>query len=170
MSYPKVMKRSSQGHNKVKLDQNRWNSLFVLCSLRFYLLQTSMVIKTSLYPNIEIIPNTDYRGFIGVGGVSPLSDHPYASPSWYGTNLQNNRQIVVLRFFARYSMEIMKHNPSRSTYGDMLWGWASYGCYSEVMTRSSEGHIKVKTAPNGWNIFLLSITFIWDYLRWLKTT
>ena len=148
MSYPKVMKRSCQGHNQVKLDQNRWNSLFVLCSLRFYLLQ-SMVVKTHLYLSIEIIPKTDYRGFKRVGGVTPLSNHPYASPAWYCTNLQNNRQIVVLRLFARHGdMEIMKHNPSRSTYGDMLWGGASYGCYSDVMTRSSEGHIEVKTASN----------------------
>ena len=33
-----------------------------------------MVVKTHLYPNIKITPNTDYRGFIKVGGVSPLSN------------------------------------------------------------------------------------------------
>ena len=108
-----------------------------------------MVDKTHLDPNIELL-NTDYRGcFIGAGGILPLSNHPYVSPVLYRTNLQNNRQIVVLRLFARYSMDIMKHNPNRATYDDMLWDWALYGCYSEVMTRSFESHIKVKTAHNG---------------------
>ena len=62
------MKRSYQGHSKVKLDPNQWNSLFLLFSFQFCLLQMSMVVKTHLDTNIEL-PNTDYRGFIGIGGV-----------------------------------------------------------------------------------------------------
>ena len=30
-----------------------------------------MVVKTHLYPNIEIIPITDYRGFMGLEGYHP---------------------------------------------------------------------------------------------------
>ena len=154
MSYPKVMKRSSQGHNKVKLDQNRWNSLFVLCSLRFYLLQTSMVVKTHLYPNIEIIPNTDYRGFMGVGGVSPLSNHPYASPAWYGTNLQNTRQIFHGDYEAQPKQVHIRRHALR-----LGFIWVLFRGHDKVIWRSHRGQNSSK-----W-LKYLSFTFTFNYIH-----
>ena len=44
-------------------------------------------------------------------------------------------------------LQLMKPDPS--THSDMVWGRASHECYPKVMTRSSEGHSKVKSAENG---------------------
>ena len=45
-------------------------------------------------------------------------------------------------------LQIHVMNPNRSTHGDMSSGWASQGYYPKVMTMSSQGHMKVKSAPN----------------------
>ena len=45
-------------------------------------------------------------------------------------------------------LQIHWMNPNPSTCGDMGWGWASQGYYPKVMTRSSQGHREVKSAPN----------------------
>ena len=41
--------------------------------------------------------------------------------------------------------------PNAVTHGDMGWGWASYGCYPKVTTRSSQVHSKVKSDEIGEN-------------------
>ena len=43
-------------------------------------------------------------------------------------------------------LQIYLINPNPCTHGDMGWGWASHGYYRKVMTRSSQGHRKVKSA------------------------
>ena len=52
----------------------------------------------------------------------------------------------------------MNPNLSRPTPGAMGWGWASQGCYPKVITRSSQGHRKVKQLKIGENsLFLLGL-------------
>ena len=39
--------------------------------------------------------------------------------------------------------------PQYTCHSDMVWGRAPHECYPKVMTRSSQGHSKVKSAENG---------------------
>ena len=44
------------------------------------------------------------------------------------------------------ALQIRLMNPNPSTHGDMGWGYASLVCHPKVMTRSSQGQSKVKSA------------------------
>ena len=59
---------------------------------------------------------------------------------------QKTKRLSCLDQWLVLQINLMNSNPS--THGDMSWGWASQGYYPKVMTRSSQGHRKVKSAPN----------------------
>ena len=52
-------------------------------------------------------------------------------------------------------LNLLNHNPSTFTHGDMGWGLVLQGCYSKIMARSSQSHIKVKSGQAGENSLFL---------------
>ena len=52
-------------------------------------------------------------------------------------------------------LNLLNHSPSTFTHGDMGWGLVLQGCYSKIMTRSSQCHIKVKSGQVGENVLFL---------------
>ena len=59
---------------------------------------------------------------------------------------QITKRLSCLDQWLVLQIHVMNLNPS--THGDMGSGWASQGYYLKVMTRSSQGHMKGKSAPN----------------------
>ena len=105
-----------------------------------------MVVETHQDPRMELCHNTprNYRGNIRAGGVIP-HQITLLSPRMAGMDRMTKRVSCLDQWLV---LQIHLMNPNPSTHGDMGWGSASQGYYPEVRTRSSQGHRKVKSAPN----------------------
>ena len=65
------------------------------------------------------------------------------------------QQLSFLDQWLARQLNLLNHNPSTFTHGDMGWGLVLQGCYSKIMARSSQSHIKVKSGQAGENSLFL---------------
>ena len=95
-------------------------------------------------------PPRGYMGNIRAGGVIP--DHHQITImsllTYIGRNGPNNTTVIMFGPMASRVLQIHWINLNPSTHCTMGcgWGWAWQGCYTKVITRSSQGHKKVNSA------------------------
>ena len=107
-----------------------------------------MVVETRQTPewSYTTTPRDITGGNIRAGGVIPHQITLMSTLSRMAGMDQMRKRLSCLDQWLVLQIHLM--NPNPSTHGDMGWCWASQGYYPKVMTMSSQGHRKVKSASN----------------------
>ena len=181
-----VTPRSWQGHLKVTSRSNQHKGVKIAYFCCFCSIEISMIVETQLATNNELYqtyPNRLQGWYRVWRGYTP-ANHPYVTPVWNSKNWPNNKTMAMFRPMVNTSILCEEIQPKYTwghgfrmyfsgvkvqtvyTCGPKGWGWALESCYPKVISRSQQGHSKVKSIQKYWikHIFVVSapILFTWD--------